>query len=142
MNRRWAIAATGWVIACCGCSDPGPKLELVSGRVTVNGKPLAAGSVSFRPDATRGNADRHHPTGAIGSDGRYELFTVGRAGAPAGRYQVLVFADANAEGGKAAHPLPAVWLTDKKYTTEATTDLTAEVIPAPEPGRYDLKLTK
>ncbi len=140
MVRPWAACGAVWAVACLGCGDPGPQLEPVSGTVTVGGKPLAAGTVAFRPAA--GNPTQHHPVGAIGPEGRYELSTLGKPGAPPGKYKVLVFADANTTPGKAAHPQPPVWLIDKKYTSEPTTDLTAEVVPSPEPGRYDLKLTK
>lgn len=125
-----------------GCGDAGPPLVPVKGTAQVNGKPLGTGSVSFRPDAAKGNTSGHHPTGAIAADGTFELSTAGRPGAPAGHYKVLVFADANAAGGQAAHPKPPAWLTHPRYTTEATTDLRVEVVPTAEPGRYDLKLVK
>lgn len=131
------------VLSAVGCGDGGPPLAPVSGTATVNGKPLAVGSVSFRPDAAKGNTSPHHPTGSIRADGRFELFTLGKPGAPPGHYKVLVFADANTTvGGNAAHPKPPAWLTDPKYTAERTTDLRVEVVPSLESGRYDLKLTK
>lgn len=122
-----------------GCGPTPPRLEPVTGSVRVAGKPLAGGSVSLRPV---GNALGHQPTGPIGADGRFEVFTLGRPGAPAGKYKVLVFADANAAKGKAAHPLPPLWLTHAKYMAEATTDLAFDVAPDPAPGRYDLSLSR
>jgi hypothetical protein len=37
---------------------------------------------------------------------------------------------------------PHKWLANQKYADETTTPLRAEVIANPEPGRYDLKLTR
>jgi len=130
------------VLPAVGCGESGPLLAPVSGIAIVNGKPLPVGSVSFRPDVAKGNTSPHHPTGSIAADGKYELFTLGKSGAPPGHYKVLVFADANAAGGGAAHPKPPAWLTDPKYTAEKSTDLRVEVVSSPELGRNDLKLTK
>lgn len=146
MTRSRAVTLAGLLALpfAVGCGDPGPVLVPVKGSVSVGGKPLAVGSVSFRPDASRGNTSAHHPTGSIAADGSFELVTLGKPGAPVGHYKVLVFADANtdAKTNTAAHPKPPAWLTDPKYTTEKTTDLRAEVVATPEPGRYDLKLVK
>jgi hypothetical protein len=99
------------------------------------------GTVSFRPDTAAGNPSRHHPTGPIDADGWFEVYTVGRKGAPPGRYKVLVFADANAPtSGAAAHPLPPRWLVPDKYTREATTTLAVEVVANAAPDHYQLEL--
>src|SRR5262245_48110528 len=88
-----ALVAAGAVLP--GCGGPAEEFFPVTGQVTLDGKPLKVGSVSFRPDAARGNASLHHPTGEIDDQGRYTLVTVGRKGAPPGWYKVLVFADEN-----------------------------------------------
>jgi hypothetical protein len=129
------------ILIAGGCSPSSEKFWPVSGKVTVNGERLTFGAVSFRPDAARGNGSRHHPTGVIGADGTYRLYTVGRPGAPTGWYRVLVFADENAEQGE-AHPLMPQWATDAKYTREETTDLWIEVVPRPAAGAYDLRLSR
>jgi hypothetical protein len=120
-----------------GCSSEGERLEPVEGRITLAGKPLPGGTVSFRPAA--GNATLHHPTGRIAADGTFKLLTNGREGAPAGQYKVLIFSDANAEPGtnRSAHPQPPKWRVNAKYTTEGGTDLKADVVAAPTAGRYD-----
>ncbi len=110
------------------------------GKITVHGKPLTTGAVSFRPDASRGNSSQHHPTGAIDAAGNYELFTVGRRGAPPGWYKVLVFADENQVPGESSRPAMPRWLVHVKYTSEQTTDLAVEVVARPAPQKYDLKL--
>lgn len=141
LSRRTRLLGVALALLTGGCGE-GPRFEPVRGRVIVAGKPLTAGSVSFRPDVARGNTSQHHPTGAIDADGNFELYTAGKKGAPPGWYKVLVFADANASSGRAVHPSPPKWLTSAKYTDVATTDLAVEVVVNPEPDRYDLKLDR
>jgi hypothetical protein len=136
-----ALCLGGACWASAGCGGGGEKLLPVAGRVTLNDQPLRSGSVSFRPDAAKGNASLHHPTGSIDPQGNYSLFTVGKKGAPPGRYKVLVFADANAQAG-AVHPVPPRWLVPEKYLSEKSTPLAVEVVDAPAEGAYDLKLGK
>jgi hypothetical protein len=126
-----------------GCADPGEVMFPVSGKVTLEGTPLNVGAVSFRPDAARGNKSMHIPTGEIDPQGRYELITAGRKGAPPGWYKVLVFADANVQPNTVpTRLLPPRWLMNVKYTNDRTTDLSVEVVEKPGPEAYDLKLSK
>src|SRR5262249_14047953 len=80
-----------WALAGCG-DGSGLKVVPVAGKLTIDGQPLTTGSISFRPDAARGNRSQHHPTGTIDEEGRYQLFTAGKKGAPLGWYKVMVFA--------------------------------------------------
>jgi hypothetical protein len=60
----------------CGCGGPGYKLAPVSGRVTLNGKPLADVQVSFQP-SQKGKAEPGPGSfGTTDADGRYSLRTV------------------------------------------------------------------
>jgi hypothetical protein len=36
-------------LACCGCGSKGPERFHVSGKVTANGKPIPAGTITFEP---------------------------------------------------------------------------------------------
>jgi hypothetical protein len=48
----------GWCVAAavgCGGTPSGPPRYRVSGKVTFNGRPVAAGSISFTPDASQNN---------------------------------------------------------------------------------------
>jgi hypothetical protein len=128
------------LVAALGCSRQEEKFIPVAGQVTVNGQPLASGTVSFRPDPKRGNTSLHHPTGQI-ADGAFELYTLRQRGAPPGWYKVLVFADENQLAGS-VHPLLPRWATHPKYTTETTTDLFVEVTDQAAPGAYDFRLSK
>jgi hypothetical protein len=126
-------AACAWGVA--GCSDSGVgKLVRVVGKVTVNGKPLANGSVSFRPDQAKGNTSVYEPAGDIDA-GTYELYTATRQGAPPGWYKVLVV---SAEPG--VYP-PKKLYADAKYADLATSGLNIEVVDNAPEGHYDLKLT-
>jgi len=74
--RSSRLRATAWAGLCLcgaamlGCSGPsGPPRYEVSGKATFAGKPIAAGSISFVPDTSRGN--RGPGSFAPIRDGRY-----------------------------------------------------------------------
>lgn len=73
------------LLVLLGC--PGPKkasVYSVTGKVTVEGKPLSGCMITFVPVGTGSTAN-----GAIGPDGSYKLATDGgREGALAGKYKV------------------------------------------------------
>ncbi len=120
-----------------GCSTA-ESLPTVSGVVTTDGVPVRAGTITFYPDQTKGNATPHQPTGIIDSDGRYELYLPkGRKGAPAGWYKVVVYAVDNPQSNK-----PNRYLTHTMYADLKRTPLRIDVVPDPAPGRYDLTLKK
>jgi hypothetical protein len=139
-GRALAAAFLALVPGASGCGPPAETFLPVAGQVTVNRSPLKTGTVTFLPDASKGNTTRHHPVGTINAEGRYELHTVGRKGAPPGWYKVVVHADENQQTGRTAAPLPPRWMTHVKYTAAGTTPLQVEVVEVA--GRYDLKLTK
>src|SRR6266542_622279 len=84
------VACCAWAALGCGDSSGAGKLVPVVGKITVAGKPLTTGSVSFRPDKTKGNTSQHEPAGDIDAEGNYKLYTAMKEGAPPGHYQVLV----------------------------------------------------
>jgi hypothetical protein len=60
--RPWLpmLGATALLWAGYGCGkDEADKFVPVAGKVTLDGKPLSVGSVSFRPDASKGNKSCH-----------------------------------------------------------------------------------
>jgi len=128
----------GTVVAA-GCSkNDGEKLAPVGGTITVDGKAVPSGNVTFYPDASKGNASTHQPNGSIEPDGRYELFVpAARKGAPPGWYKVVVYAVDDPQPGK-----PNKYYANKEYADVNTTPLRVEVVENPEPGRYDLKLRR
>ena len=79
-------------LACIGCSSSGPEIATVSGRITMDGKPLAHATVVFSPENGR-------PAGArTDADGNYVLnFTEGRSGAIPGTNTVQITTVRDAE---------------------------------------------
>jgi hypothetical protein len=133
-----ALLTGGAVLGTASCNkEPQEKLARVSGKVTVAGQPLKTGSVSFRPDASRGNTTLHFPTSPIDAEGRYELTVPGdRKGAPLGWYKVVVTAYDNPRPGHLKS------FISMKYQDAKSTPLEKEVVENPDPGRYDLNLTR
>ena len=142
-----ACVAVGGLIGCAGDPYGLGKTAVVRGRVTVGDVPLQTGIVTFQPDTARGNTTPHQPTANIDRNGHYELFTVGKVGAPLGSYKVLVTAIESDEDLAKQAPSPGRSRMPKsvinlKYRTPKTTDLVIEVVESPAPGAYDLKLTR
>jgi hypothetical protein len=144
---RSLLRPGGWSIAACtvllgavsGCGSGG--LVPVSGTVKLEGKSLREGTVAFYPDESKGNQSQDMPTGEI-SDGKYEVYTNSKKGAPPGAYKVVVTAFASPpekKGGTAEIPKS---LLASKYQDKATTPLAVEVSSSSKPGAYDLTLTK
>lgn len=89
MRRVALFVAACLLAACIGCSGAaGPQTGRVSGRITVNGKPLAGANVNF--DLKEGKSPRV-ATGVTDSDGRYTLSTFGKDdGAVLGKHVVWI----------------------------------------------------
>jgi hypothetical protein len=80
------------LLLLAGCGGP-YKAAPVSGRVTVNGKPLANAAVLFQPVATAGNNEPGPGSaGTTDADGRYTLSLVGKGskGAVVGKHKVQI----------------------------------------------------
>jgi hypothetical protein len=117
-----------------GCG--GPHLAPVTGRVTLDGKPLADATVGFYPI---GGDAAHTSSGRTNSNGEFTLTTVAdnRAGAVVGKYRVSITVEPDLTGsdlpanktGKGTRPpkLPA------RYQGEDS-ELTCEV---PSGGKKD-----
>src|SRR5262245_34440886 len=89
--RLATVLPCALLLAVWGCGGSGSaNLVPVSGKVLAGGKALTRGTVSFRPDKSRKNLDTAEPSGEIGPDGTYTLYTNKKAGAPPGKYFVLV----------------------------------------------------
>jgi hypothetical protein len=127
-----------------GCAKSEERLWPVRGQVTLQGKPVTRGAVSFRPLPERGNTSLHQPSAEIDEFGYYTLETGNREGASPGWYKVLVVAQAEDPAGptKTGMPSPGRSLINKKYANLAATDLMVEVVEQPVPGAYDLKVEK
>jgi hypothetical protein len=141
LTARLAAAACALTLAVTGCGDSsGLKLVPVIGKVTVDGQPVKAGTLSFRPDSAKGNKSVHEPYGTIDAAGNYMLFTDKKGGAPVGWYKVAIFAGEPVEVGNLSGQ--ARWFANPNYASADTSGLTVEVVAAPTPGAYDFRLTK
>ena len=134
VTKRELLILCAWgALAATGCG--GPRHVPVSGRATVNGKPLAGLVISFNADPEKGNDARVSCVGRIGADGRYSLIsddgTKVTKGARLGWYKITVSAPDN-------EILPV----HKKYTDFRQTDLSVEVVAEPGPNAYDLEFAK
>jgi hypothetical protein len=91
--RRLFLLPLAIVLAGCGGGD-GLKTAPVSGRVTLNGKPLADAAIVFSPVARRGGNNYPGPdSGArTDSDGRFTLMLTGKdvRGAVVGKHKVRI----------------------------------------------------
>jgi hypothetical protein len=119
-----------------GCGVPVTDLVPVSGKVTLEGRPLVHGTVSYRP----GEISLPEATGSLDGEGRYRLYTGGEPGAPAGEYKVVVFAYDQPTQGAGNAGLPKSVISERYHQGE-TTPLTREVRKAAPQGAYDLELT-
>ncbi|MEO2045574.1 MAG: hypothetical protein ABGX16_03250 [Pirellulales bacterium] len=142
-RNYWAFFWLPLMIALVGCGSNLPKLYPVSGTVTLDGEPLAAGHVLLYLDGAGGGMSQDAPNGVI-QDGKYEILTGKRSGASAGSYKVVVKAtnysgDAPPMVGTA---VPIRSLIDVEYSNPSQTPLVLEVVTEPRDGAYDFEVTK
>jgi hypothetical protein len=120
-----------------GCGRSGPTLVPVEGQVTFQGQPLKTGSLLFQPDAAKGNSSTLTPSGTIGPDGRYKLYTQERPGAPPGWYKVGIVA----QEAPPNDPYAMRSLIPQRYGDPQTSGISIEVSANAAAGAYDIKLT-
>lgn len=126
-----------------GCGPSADRLYPVAGEVTLDGRPLEAGSVTFTPDASKGNSGQEIAVGVI-DNGKYELTTGRRRGAPPGAYKVSVVStnfsgkDPPPKGATAAAPKSNIPL---HYGDAGASPLRKEVVENPAEGAYNLELS-
>jgi hypothetical protein len=138
--RRSLLLAGLAVVAAAGCSKGPPGITLLTGRVTVDGKPLQSGLVSIMSldNVTQSNA-------VLNPDGTYRI-----AGAPTGPVKVYVdtenFKETDPipnERGEIvvkAKPNPLYVKLPAKYGSYDTSGLRTE-IPRGASATYDIELS-
>jgi len=114
-----------------GCSSRVP----VSGKLTVENKPLTNGSIFFVPDRDKGNMSTAEPRGTIDDQGNYTLSTDGKPGVPPGWYRVVVVVSST-NIPDIRNPTTTQSPIDERYKTATKTNLVVEV-PG---GDYNFKL--
>lgn len=120
-------------VLIAGCSSKSPfDTAPVTGKVLYKGKPLPYGNINFRP---KSGSPAFAP---IGSDGTFTLSTYGNSdGAIVGKHDVLIKATELDAGKSPANDsgieMPvAKSVIPRKYTSFATSGLTAEVVAGNE----------
>jgi hypothetical protein len=151
-----ATLAAALLAAAFGCGGKASNAVKVSGRVTLDGAPLAGAKVTYYPSS--GEAP---PMGVSDASGRFELSTFdmktlkSTEGALPGEYKVTVeiptpsgrnpgdpeelLKAGHMAGKKAAAPPKAVKVLHANYADASTTPLKQVVPPS---GAVELKLTK
>ncbi len=136
--RHWRAAARlilcfclCGLLAVTGCSQA--NWVDVSGKATVDGKPLTKAAVFFAPD--KDNPLKAIPGGVVDEDGVYHLTTGDKSGAPLGWYKVFIDYE-HKKGERVPSPV------HPKYLAAGQTPLAVQVVANPQPGTYDLKFSK
>ena len=88
--RRWPILPLFLGLLAAGCTG-GPKLVPVTGKVTMNGKPLKNAKVDFHPDPDMGNTGPGS-SGTTDENGNFTLVCSqgAKPGAVVGHHRVIV----------------------------------------------------
>jgi hypothetical protein len=124
MSLTRILIACGLLIAA-GCSDEGPELAEVTGKVTLDGQPLRGVNLVFKP---QGGSPSYGTTDA---NGEYRLyFTRNKTGAMPGSHTVEISSlklskEEIAEMKASGQEVPDTVDLPRKYSTAGT--LTAEV---------------
>lgn len=134
LSRVFLCVAT---LAFVGCNS---AESTVSGIVTLDGKPVERGDVTFYPAQTgKGQA----ASGEISSGGEYNLQTGQTGGLPAGEYQVRVVSRGESiphpQGGP---PTPGKFLLPDRYSDANKSGLHFEVQPGSNEINLELKTTE
>jgi hypothetical protein len=126
----------GALVGCAGGKNQVP----VKGKVTLNGTPLASGSVSYHPDEAKGTRSQVLAVGPINEQGEYALSASNKEGCPPGHYKVTVNAGVPSDP-KNQYSLPKS-IIHRKFADPRTTPLSIEVKPDAAAGAYDLVVSK
>ena len=147
-SRNLLLSAAGMLALVsfalgCGSAYSGPPLIPVEGTVTLDDKPLTDATVTFVPT---GEGMGQSSFGSTDAQGRFVLkMAEGHAGAPAGRYKVVVSKWLNPDG-TVFQPSPDVAPMDSNakesippaYSDYEQTQLTAAVAAGMSPQQFKL----
>jgi len=126
-------------LALPGCGPGSGGLAVVKGKISYKGKPVPNGTINFLPS----DGNKPSATGEIQSDGSYELKTYlsnkPSNGAVIGQHKVVIVAmmDMGNALPEQRTPLPPP-IVPVKYTSPATSDLTANVENKENTINFDL----
>ena len=131
------------VLVLSGCSGGGLETVPVSGKVTLDGKPVSGAGVLFMPVA-------EGPPAAATTDeqGQFLLQTAGQPGAAPGNYRVSISLQKTSgvtvneeglEGSAGAGGVKVEWIVPEKYSNPDTSGLTADVAADMQPLVFALE---
>jgi hypothetical protein len=125
LPRTALVAAL--MMAWAGCSDGRPTRVPVSGRVLIDGQPLASGNIRF-------HSQSHRPASAkINPDGTFTLSTYEFGdGCVEGEHPVSI------NGSQLINPKTMRWLAPKKYASPATSELEYNVTGPTDQAEFHL----
>jgi hypothetical protein len=119
--QKRASAQIAWLVLVAtllsGCSGSGPEVAPVSGRVTLDGAPLAGARIRFQPEASGGSPSY----GTADQDGNYVLgYKRGQPGALIGWHVIRIERGGHGESDDKSRPkaLPARYNTASELREE------------------------
>lgn len=118
ISRRFFSPLLFLVLVGCG----GGKPATVTGIVTIDGKPLSNGTVTYSPAGGGMKA-----IGLIKSDGSYQIKTNSDAGIDIGEYDVAVVSREVISSGPDSPPMPGKYVAPKHYGNMKTSGLHYQV---------------
>lgn len=125
-----SVALTLSVLVCLGCQSGEKDVVDVQGRVTYQGQPVSAGTISFSPKSVTQGATQRPATAVLETDGTYRLKAYrNQFGMPPGEYAVSVLS----YQGSMLDPSTVKYLVPKKFSESGTSGLVA-TIPESHPG--------
>lgn len=134
-DHMWWPALVCWTILFVGCGPRLPVTHPVSGRLTLDGQPLANATIIFDPKSERPIAQRHAGRTRSHADGTYTLSTFREGdGAAVGRYAVAVLpaqplvSDAPPDAA-VARSSGMVQAFPERYLSPATSGIVMDVEP-------------
>jgi len=139
MVRRICFLPLILAVGCLGGVDPRqPKVEPVTGIVTLDSKPLKNADIMFIP--TNGQIEAGGRTDA---EGKYTLIVRNQGGAVAGDYKVTISKRTREDGSEFPEDRSAMGVGKEslppKYVDRILTQLTAKVGPGENKIDFDLK---
>jgi len=118
-----SVVGTLIILLLCSCAGCNGSPASVSGTVSLDGKPLDRGMVSFQP-----RSGGQLATGTIQSNGRYSLSTNREQGLQAGEYiATVILRERGEESEIGGPPMPGKYIVPREYSSTETSGLNYQV---------------